>query len=273
MNERFSRNEALFGAEGQKRIEEARVALAGVGGLGSHVAQQLAYLGSLEITLIDFDYVTESSLNRLIGAVDSDIAGKTPKIMVAKRLIEAVNPKAHVVAIQAPLDSPEAIEALQRVDLVFGSVDRDLARLKLTELTARLTLPYFDLASDTGGEGEEAWYGGHVVFANGDGCLSCLGLLDQDEINRDSMSPEERDVHARIYGVDRNALAGTGPMVVSVNGVVASLACTEFMAFVTGMRPPARYLVYRGERPGVGRSTDEPANGCYFCAGLRGAGL
>jgi len=273
MNERFSRNEALFGAEGQKRIEETHVALAGCGGLGSHVAQQLAYLGSRTITLIDFDHVTESSLNRLIGAVESDIAEETPKVIVAKRLIEAVNPKAQVVALEVPLEAPEAIEALTSVDVMFGCVDRDLARLKLTELTARLALPYVDLASDTGGEGEEAWYGGHVVFSNGDGCLSCLGLLDQDEINRDSMSPGEREVHARIYGVDRGALAGTGPMVVSVNGAVASLAVTEFMAFVTGMRPPARYVVYRGERSTVGRSNDEPASDCYFCRGLRGTGL
>jgi hypothetical protein len=57
-------------------------------------------------------------------------------------------------------------------------------------------------------------------------------------------------------------------MVVSLNGVVASLAVTEFMVFVTGMRAPAGQLIYRGETPVVRRVVDEPEPGCYFCNGL-----
>jgi hypothetical protein len=99
-------------------------------------------------------------------------------------------------------------------------------------------------------------------------CLVCHDLLDQQEIARDSMSPEQREAHDRIYGVERGALAGTGPMVVSLNGVVASLAVTEFMVFVTGMRAPAGQLIYRGETPVVRRVVDDPEPGCYFCNGL-----
>src|SRR5436305_1469457 len=83
------------------------------------------------------------------------------------------------------------------------------------------------------------------------GCLVCRSVLDQQEMRRDSMSPEQREVHDRIYGVKRGALGDTGPMVVSVNGVVASLAVTEFMVFVTGMREPVPHLVYRGDRATV----------------------
>ena len=73
-----------------------------------------------------------------------------------------------------------------------------------------------------------------------------------------------------VRGVERRALAGTGPMVVSVNGAVASLAVTEFMVFVTGMRQPTAHLIYRGEVPGVRRVLDEPVSGCYFCTELWG---
>ena len=44
---RFSRNEALFGREGQEKIAATKVTIIGAGGLGSHIAQQLAYLGVL----------------------------------------------------------------------------------------------------------------------------------------------------------------------------------------------------------------------------------
>src|SRR6266540_2287985 len=272
-NERYSRNEALFGAEGQRRIAATKVAAIGLGGLGSHVAQQLAYLGVCDYGIVDFDVVTESSMNRLVGAVEADVTAATKKIVVAERTIKAIKPDATVTALDARVGAPEVEAVIAGADVVFGCLDRDLPRLQLTELCARYAKPFFDLASDTGGEGEEIWYGGRVVFCDGWRCLVCLDLLDQQEIARDSMSPEQREAHDRIYGIERGALAGTGPMVVSLNGAVASLAVTEFMLFVTGMRAPAGQLIYRAETRVVRRVVDEPEPGCYFCTGIWGSAL
>lgn len=82
------------------------------------------------------------------------------------------------------------------------------------------------------------------------------------------MTDEQRQADDRTYGVDRMRDA-SGPMVVSINGVVASLANTEFIAFVTGTRRPDRHLVYRGELGVVGRNTDPVRPGCYYCAQRR----
>jgi hypothetical protein len=269
-SERYSRNEALFGSEGQRKIATTKVAIIGLGGLGSHVGQQLGYLGVTDYGLVDFDIVTDSSMNRLVGAVDTDVAKQTTKIVVADRTIKAINPEAAVRLVDAKVEAPEVETVIAAADVVFGCLDRDMPRLKLIELCARYAKPLFDLASDTGGEGDEIWYGGRVVLCNGSGCLVCFDLLDQQEIARDSMSPGQREAHDRIYGVKRAALDGTGPMVVSVNGVVASLAVTEFMVLVTGMRKPAAQLTYRGDVPAVRRSLDTPATDCYYCAGLWG---
>jgi molybdopterin-synthase adenylyltransferase len=270
-DERYSRNEGLFGAEGQKTIAAKKVVIIGLGGLGSHVAQQLAYLGVQDYALVDYDIVTESSMNRLIGAVEADVDAATKKVTVAKRMIEGIDPTATVADIDGKIDDAEVEAAIAAADVVFGCLDRDLPRLKLTELCARYAKPLFDLATDTGGEAQDLWYGGRVVFANGAGCLVCLHVLDQQEIARDGMSPEQREAHDRIYGVERGALGETGPMVVSVNGVVASLAVTEFMVFVTGVRDPVPQLIYRGEGPVIRRVTDEPEPGCYFCTGIWGS--
>jgi molybdopterin/thiamine biosynthesis adenylyltransferase len=266
--ERYSRNEALFGAEGQRKIAQTKVAIIGLGGLGSHVAQQLAYLGVAEYTLVDFDIVTESSLNRLVGAIDADVAAQTKKIVVAERTIKAVKPDARVKTFDGKVDAVEVEPLIAEADVVLGCLDRDLPRLRLTDLCARHAKPYFDLASDTGGEEDELWYGGRVVFCDGTRCLVCLQLLDQEQIARDSMTPEQRATDTRIYGVDRGALAGTGPMVVSVNGAVASIAVTEFIAHVTGLREPAGQLTYRGDQQVIRRSLDLPEEGCYYCTGL-----
>ena len=270
-SERFSRNEALFGAEGQQRISANRACIVGLGGLGSHVAQQLAYLGVRDYALIDFDIVTGSSMNRMIGAIDADVGAGTKKIAVAERTIKAIDPNASVDLFDMRVEAPEAEPAIASADVVFGCLDRDLPRLQLTELCARYAMPFFDLASDTGDQGDELWYGGRVVFANGSGCLFCYGVLDQGEITRDSLLPAQREDLDRLYGVARRSLGETGPMVVSLNGAVASLAVTEFMVFVTGMRAPAPQLVYRGHEPSVRRAIDPPDPECIFCHGIWGS--
>jgi molybdopterin/thiamine biosynthesis adenylyltransferase len=269
--ERFSRNEGLFGAEGQRRIADTRVAIIGLGGLGSHVAQQLAYLGVADYALVDFDVVTDSSLNRLVGARDADVAAATKKIAVAERTITGINPDAAVRTADARVDGSEAEPLIRGADVVFGCLDRDLPRLQLTELCARYAKPLFDLASDVGGEDGELWYGGRVVLCDGTRCVSCLGLLDQNEITRDSMAPDQREVHDRIYGIAPTALEGTGPMVVSINAAVASIAVIEFMALVTGLRDPFPHLNYFANQQVIRKSLDSPEPGCYYCTGIWGS--
>jgi molybdopterin-synthase adenylyltransferase len=269
-NTRFSRNEALFGREGQARIGRTKVLICGLGGLGSHVAQQLAYLGVHESALVDYDVVTDSSLNRLVGASDADALAGTKKVAIAQRVVQSINPSASITLVDGRVGDREVELLLSDADVVFGCLDRDIHRLELTDLCSRYAKPYFDVASDTGGERSGLWYGGRVVFCNGNRCLVCLQLLDQVAIAHDRMSPEQRDAERRLYGVDSRELGSFGPAVVSVNGVVASLAVTEFMALVTGLRQPAGQLIYRGDLSIVTKSFDEPERDCYYCVGIWG---
>jgi molybdopterin-synthase adenylyltransferase len=264
-DDRYSRNEALFGVRGQRKIAATKVGIVGLGGLGSHVAQQLAYLGVLDHGLVDGDFVTYSSLNRVIGANEIDARDRAWKVDVAKRMIEQLQVDARIRVARSWLEDDEARRILHDAEVIFGCVDNDLARLELIELASHLRAPYIDLASDTGGEGIDLWYGGRVVFSRGRGCLSCFGLLDQGEIRNARMSIGEREVDDRIYGVSPDVLETTGPAVVSVNGVVASLAVTEFIAWRTGLRDPVRQLTYRGDRATVGSNRDEPSASCFYC--------
>ena len=101
--ERFARHMAFFGADGQRRISASRVAIVGLGGLGSHLAQQLAYLGVGSYVLIDADTVATSNLNRLIGATAADTG--SGKVDLAARMISGIQPGAEV---------DRQLEALQR---------------------------------------------------------------------------------------------------------------------------------------------------------------
>ena len=264
---RYSRQIALFGSEGQDRIATTSAAIVGIGGLGSHLAQQLAYLGVVDFILIDSDAVSMSNLNRLIGAEHTDVGAL--KVEVADREIRLVQPDATVDIAAAQFVADKAPEALKRADVLFGCVDDDVARLELVRHASVHALPYVDLASDVASTGE---FGGRVVFAkDGERCLSCLGELDQHALARAQMTEEQRAADDKIYGIERNALADSGPSVVSVNGVVASLAVTEFMVWRTGLREPAGYLNYRGDRGTVGSRADPKRTYCHYCMTLWGS--
>lgn len=264
--DRYDRQISLFGVNGQARIESARVAVVGLGGLGSHLAQQLAYLGVTRFVLIDADRASSHSFNRLVtGNPGDDDACKTD---LAERLIHVINPEAVVVNIRHHLPHPAAVAALDDLDLVMGGLDNDAARLYLTDLASQRHTVYIDSATDIDTAGQQLVYGGRVVTSGtSPGCLFCLNLLNQQQLRQVNMSPDERAAEAAIYGIPIGALDTTGPSVVTINGVVASLAATEAMIYLTGLRTPQKQLTYRGDEGGVRVSLDRPSvTTCPYCA-------
>jgi molybdopterin/thiamine biosynthesis adenylyltransferase len=88
MNEaRYHRNVMLFGEEGQRKLRQTKVVIAGVGGLGSPLAQHMALLGVEEVGLIDDEELDDTNRNRFIGARADDPVPGSPKVSLAARLI------------------------------------------------------------------------------------------------------------------------------------------------------------------------------------------
>lgn len=270
-SERYERNIRFFGQDGQDRLSAAHVAVVGVGGLGTHVVQQLALLGVGRLTLIDGEELDRTNFNRYVGVRHDDVVPGTLKVAVGERLARDINPETHITTIPQHLATRPALDATIGADYVFGCVDNEGARVILTELASAYAKPYFDLASEILAE-DPLRYGGRVCTAwNGRGCLVCFNELDIASAQQDLMRELEHRDREAIYGVDREALGSAGPSVVSINGVVASLAVTEFMLVVSGVRSePRRLLKYRGHMGGVSVCTDDPAADCYYCSGIRG---
>ena len=112
MNERFIRAEMLLGAEAMKKLQNSRVAVFGLGGVGSWCAEALCRSGIGEITLIDQDTVSESNINRQLCATYSSI-GKSKAEAMAERLLD-INPDVIAIPIAA------RYEALTR-DMFFNT--------------------------------------------------------------------------------------------------------------------------------------------------------
>lgn len=262
---RYIRQLDIFTAEGQRRIGAARIAVLGLGGLGSHVCQQLAYLGAKRFVLVDDDLVDETNLNRLVGATGSDVG--IAKNVIMERLIKSVQPTAEVDSIVAMLPHDHIDAAISSTDLIMGCFDNDYPRLMTTALASEHRVPYVDAASGINVGEASLDFGGRVVVAGiAKGCLNCMNMLDQDEIRRAQMNDAELEQEAKLYGVSVESLRGTGPSVVAINGVIASLAVVEAMHILSRIkirRDPV--ITYRGV-PGWITRKDPPTDECYYCS-------
>jgi molybdopterin/thiamine biosynthesis adenylyltransferase len=269
MTDRYQRQIALFGEAGQARVRAAHVVQTGAGGLGMHVIQQLSYLGVRQWTIADGDAVSVSNLNRLVGALPDDV-GK-PKVDIAARLIRNVQSDADIRALPVMLPDESITSAIQTATVVIGAFDAELPRLRAIETCSLNGVPYVDVATEVISIGAtEVVFGGRVVVASdGQGCPDCLGLIDHHELAREQMPPELQRTHDQQYGISRHDLDGSGPSVISMNGVVASLAVTEVMCLLTGLRPPHRQLTYRGDLGVVYRNGAPGRNECPSCTRWR----
>lgn len=269
---RFERQLPLFGEAGQRKLRAARVTVIGAGGTGSLVIPELALLGVGWLTIVEHDDIEQSNRNRHFCARHYDPVPGTHKADIARRVVLEYDPTIQVAVVPSSLLTRQGFEAVKSADYVFGCVDLEGVRLVLTELCAAYAKPYIDVSSGVE-PGNPPLYGGRVCSAiGGNGCLVCLGELDVLEASRDLEAPEEQCNREAIYGVDKSLLRRGGPSVVSINGVVASLAVTEFMKLCTGLDRPARLIKYDGRASRVSVSRDEPSSNCYYCTGVWGAG-
>lgn len=268
--ERFSRQILAFGKEGQTRISKVKVGIVGLGGIGSFIVQMLAYLGTREFLLIDDDIVEESNLNRLIGATIEDVKNKTPKVEVARRLIYSINPDVKVNLLFANLRTEEAIDSLSEIpQIIFGCVDNDSARLILTELASAYNKTLIDSAVEIIISKDYQEFGGRVIVAQpGDFCLICAEEIDL-EVAREELESQKEKLYRQALGYGLGK-AVPSPAVVSLNGTIASLAVTEFLMLVTGLRQPQRRITYKGMRGVFRESLDEKKPNCIICNYLVG---
>lgn len=274
---RFDRQIRFFGREGQERIEKAQVGIIGLGGLGSHIAQQLAYLGTRMFRLIDGDTVDQSNLNRLIGATPADAEAERSKVAVAERLIRSVTPDADVQSLADSFVCDAGVALARRCDYVFGGLDSDPARFVLNEVCQAFSIPYLDIATDVAhreeDDGGPLRFGGRMLYSSGgEMCVVCKEVLDPKAVRLGLSTESQRREEEEIYGVPRGDLGSAGPAVVSLNGVLASVAVTEFMAEVTGLRPARRHLEYHGDRGILTQDRSSPRADCYYCKGIYGSG-
>ena len=141
---RYSRQElfAPIGRAGQARIGEARVLVAGCGGLGSNAAALLARAGVALLRIVDRDLVELSNLQRQTLFEEADAREGAPKATAAARRLAAVNSEVRVEPVVADVGPDNVLALLDGVDLVLDGFDNFEARYVLNDACAKRRLPW-----------------------------------------------------------------------------------------------------------------------------------
>lgn len=257
----YDRQVRAFGKAGQIALNELRIGVVGLGGTGSIIVQQLVHLGIHKFLLIDPDVVDESNLNRLANAKFSDIG--VPKVEVAERYIRDTAKDAVTLSHQDDVIYEGTARLLIGVDIIFCCTDTHGSRAVVQQVAYQYMIPCIDMGVTIVANGGKVThlYGRVQLLAPGLACTVCDGLLDSEQVRRDMMTTYERTADPYISGVNEPA-----PSVMSVNGVVASLAVTMLLSVVCGVPGDARHIIYNGLKPSLRKARAASKAGCYICS-------
>lgn len=139
MVDQFSRTKSLIGEEGFKKLRTSKVIVYGLGGVGSFVIEALARAGIGCLTIVDYDVVSITNLNRQIQATHQTI-GKS-KVEVTKQRILEIDPNINVISYNVFYTPENSAQTLnQTYDYVIDAVDNVTAKIDLADKANQLNL-------------------------------------------------------------------------------------------------------------------------------------
>ncbi|MBE7001485.1 MAG: tRNA threonylcarbamoyladenosine dehydratase [Ruminococcaceae bacterium] len=138
--ERYSRTRFLLGEEAMKKLQNAHVAVFGMGGVGSYVVEALARSGVGALTLVDHDTISKTNINRQLFAT-VDTVGKD-KVAVAADRVLAINPQIQVFP-KKTFYLPETADRFdfRQFDYVVDAIDTVTGKLMLVQAAKTANTP------------------------------------------------------------------------------------------------------------------------------------
>lgn len=147
MDELFSRNELYWGKGAQEGLKLRHVLIFGLGGVGGYCAEMLARAGVGKLTIVDFDVVSKSNINRQIIALNSTVGKKKTELWVER--LKDINPQIEVVAVDDfytnklndfIVGGGEAAEAC-KFDFVVDGIDTLRSKISLLSCCHKNNIP------------------------------------------------------------------------------------------------------------------------------------
>ncbi|MFH2093997.1 MAG: tRNA threonylcarbamoyladenosine dehydratase [Pseudomonadota bacterium] len=184
----FSRTEQLLGVDNMKKIKQARVAIFGLGAVGSFALEALARTGVGHLDLVDFDRVDPSNINRQLFALHSTIGREKAELAVER--VKDINP-ACKVTVHSSFVNAQSLEDLlhDQLDVVVDAIDGLNSKINLLVAARQMNLA--------------------VVSSMGAGGRTDISMIKSKDISETSVCPLARVVRQRLHrrGVYKGILA------------------------------------------------------------------
>jgi adenylyltransferase/sulfurtransferase len=141
---RYTRQSAFarLGIAGQEKLLKSKVAVVGIGALGTVIANNLARAGVGHLRLIDRDFVELHNLHRQVLFTEKDAAEHMLKALAAKNNLVAVNSDITVEAVMEDFNAQNALSLVTDMDLVLDGTDNRETRLLINEACCKANIPW-----------------------------------------------------------------------------------------------------------------------------------
>lgn len=202
----FNRSVLALGLDNMRRITGGQeITVAGVGGIGSIIAEHLIHMGFNRINLIGNDTLELTNLNRIGGGTYDDAEHGRVKVEVIKRHLPAVNPKAVVNAYNNSVFDLEVEEVIARSDWIMIATDNHAGRYRLQKLAFKYFVPFMAAGVNiTVPDGVITDMSGEVVLIRQGGrvCMTCLakGYVSGREVKEPAV--KTLNTHLATMAVD-----------------------------------------------------------------------
>jgi len=195
--DRYSRQVMLeeIGYQGQLKLKDAKVCVVGIGGLGNPITTRLAAMGVGKLRIIDRDVIELSNLHRQTMFDDSDVG--QIKVEVAARKLQKLNPDVQIEALPLSVNDYNAIEVVDRCDVVIDALDSVNARYSLNKACVEKGIPFVTGAA-VGVSGQA-----FTVLPKTTACYHCMfPALDEDSMPTCSIEGVHPSILSIIGGIE-----------------------------------------------------------------------
>lgn len=232
-----------FSAQMRAELSRLSVAIVGISGTGSLVAEMLLRMGVGELIVIDDDRVEPKNLNRILNSTAADAINRRLKVDVFKDAAALSHPGTRVIGVPERIGTWPAIRAAADADILFSCVDSVDGRHIADRLAASMLQPLFDV-----GVNIPVFHPrGRMRIANISGRIDFIQpgrstLLDRRVYSPEQLAAEDlrrRNPEAFAQQVMEGYMPGSheeAPAVISVNMRAASMVVQELVARLTRYR-------------------------------------
>ncbi|MGI5892209.1 MAG: tRNA threonylcarbamoyladenosine dehydratase [Bacillota bacterium] len=177
------RTTALIGEEGLSKLEQSRVAVCGLGGVGSYVVEALARAGIGHLTLVDFDRISLSNINRQIPALLNTV-GEYKTDCLSSR-IKRINPDCQIIIKNEFIAENNIETIIKDCDYIVDAIDFVPGKVGLIHYATERKIP--------------------IVSCMGTGNKLCPELIEIADISKTSACPLARAVRKELrkYGITK----------------------------------------------------------------------